>query len=52
MTAEATAGLGLGANVLVGGTRGSVHLQTVSLTGQVGLNAAATGTSMTLNAVN
>lgn len=52
ITAEATAGVGLGANVLVGGTSGSIHLQTVSVTGQIGLNAAATGTSMTLNAVN
>ncbi|MCO5062845.1 MAG: DUF992 domain-containing protein [Rhizobiaceae bacterium] len=48
-TAEATIGLGAGANVLVGGTTGSVHLQLLSLTGQTGLNLAATGTSMTLN---
>ncbi|MEF2071855.1 DUF992 domain-containing protein [Consotaella aegiceratis] len=51
-TVEATLGAGAGANVLVGGTSGSIQLQTVSLTGQVGLNAAATGTSVTLNAVN
>jgi hypothetical protein len=51
-TAEATVGLGVGANVLVGGTSGSIQLQTVSVTGQVGLNLAATGTSVTLNAVN
>jgi hypothetical protein len=51
-TAEATLGAGIGANILVGGTTGSVHLQTVSVTGQLGLNAAAAGTSMTLNAVN
>lgn len=51
-TAEATLGVGLGANLLVGGTSGSIHLQTLSVTGQVGLNAAATGTSMTLTAVN
>jgi hypothetical protein len=51
-TAEATAGLGVGANVLTGGTAGSVHLQTVSVQGQVGLNVAAAGTSMTLDAVN
>lgn len=49
-TAEATAIFGLGANVLVGGTTGSVHLQLLSLTGQRGINVAATGTSMTLNA--
>ncbi len=47
-TAEATVGAGIGANVLVGGTAGSIQLQTVSLTGQLGLNVAATGTSVTL----
>jgi len=47
-TAEATVGAGIGANILVGGTSGSIHLQTVSLTGQLGLNVAATGTSVTL----
>ncbi|NTJ44839.1 DUF992 domain-containing protein [Agrobacterium larrymoorei] len=47
-TAEATVGVGVGANVLVGGTSGSIQLQTVSVTGQVGLNLAATGTSVTL----
>lgn len=51
-TAEATAIFGVGANVLVGGTTGSVHLQLLSVTGQRGINVAATGTSMTLNAVN
>ncbi|APG88186.1 DUF992 domain-containing protein [Sinorhizobium americanum] len=51
-TAEATVGAGVGANVLVGGTSGSIHLQTVSVTGQLGLNVAAAGTSMTLNSVN
>lgn len=49
-TAEATAIFGVGANVLVGGTTGSVHLQLLSLTGQRGINVAATGTSMTLTA--
>lgn len=47
-TAEATVGAGIGANLLVGGTAGSIHLQTVSVTGQLGLNVAATGTSVTL----
>lgn len=47
-TAEATVGAGIGANILVGGTSGSIHLQTISLTGQLGLNLAATGTSVTL----
>lgn len=48
-SAEATVGAGIGANLLVGGTAGSIHLQTVSVTGQLGLNLAATGTSMTLS---
>lgn len=47
-TAEATIGAGIGANILVGGTSGSIHLQTVSVSGQLGLNVAATGTSVTL----
>ncbi|QND55090.1 DUF992 domain-containing protein (plasmid) [Phyllobacterium sp. 628] len=47
-TAEATVGAGIGTNVLFGGTAGSIHLQAVSITGQIGLNIAATGTSMTL----
>lgn len=51
-TLEATVGAGIGANVLVGGTSGSISLQLVSVTGQIGLNVAATGTSVTLNAVN
>lgn len=51
-TLEATVGAGVGANVLVGGTAGSIQLQTISVTGQYGLNAAAAGTSMTLAAVN
>lgn len=51
-TVEATAGVGVGANALVGGTSGSIHLQTISVTGQVGLNLAATGTSVTLTASN
>ena len=49
VTTEATVGVGVGANVLVGGTSGSIQLQTISLTGQIGLNVAATGTSVTLN---
>ena len=47
-TAEATVGVGVGTNILVGGTSGSIHLQTVSVSGQIGLNLAATGTSVTL----
>ena len=51
-SAEATVGAGVGANILVGGTSGSIHLQTVSVTGQLGLNIAAGGSSITLTAVN
>ncbi|MCO4317131.1 DUF992 domain-containing protein [Phyllobacterium sp. 21LDTY02-6] len=51
-TAEATVGAGVGTNVLFGGTSGSIHLQAISLTGQLGLNLAATGTSMTLASTN
>lgn len=47
-TAEATLVGGIGTNVLFGGTSGSIHLQTISVTGQLGVNLAATGTSMTL----
>ena len=51
-TAEATVGAGIGANMLFGGTTGAIHLQTISVTGQLGLNIAATGTSMTLNSAS
>jgi hypothetical protein len=37
---EATVAVGLGANVLVGGSSRTVALQPVSITGQVGLNLA------------
>ena len=47
-TAEATLGAGVGTNILFGGTSGSVQLQTISVSGQLGLNLAATGTSVTL----
>ncbi|HEY2229216.1 MAG TPA: DUF992 domain-containing protein [Xanthobacteraceae bacterium] len=39
-TGEATIAVGLGANVLVGGSNRTVALQPVSVTGQVGLNLA------------
>jgi hypothetical protein len=39
-SAEATVGGGVGANVLVGGSRRSIALQPVSLTGQTGVNLA------------
>lgn len=41
LTAEATPGVGLGANVLVGGFDRSIILQPVSVQGQVGANIAA-----------
>jgi hypothetical protein len=39
-TAEATVGVGLGANVLVGGSNQTIALQPVSVQGQVGVNLA------------
>ncbi|MCJ9753892.1 DUF992 domain-containing protein [Neorhizobium sp. BETTINA12A] len=47
-TAEATVGAGIGANLLGGGTAGSSQLQPGSVTGQLGRNVAAPGTSVTL----
>ncbi len=41
VTASATAGVGVGANVLVGGSSKQVTLQPVSVEGSVGLNVAA-----------
>jgi Protein of unknown function (DUF992) len=46
--AEATLGAGVGANVLLGGTGGSIQLQTISVSGQLGLNVAAAGATVTL----
>ena len=46
-TAEATAGLGIGANALVGGGN-SITLQPLSVQGQTGLNVAAGIASMKL----
>lgn len=46
--AEATAGAGVGANVLVGGTGRSFSLQPVSIEGQTGLNIAGGVTTVTL----
>lgn len=40
-TAEATIAVGLGANVLVGGSENSIALQPLSVEGQAGLNVAA-----------
>jgi hypothetical protein len=49
--AQATAGAGLGANVLVGGTGRAFSLQPLSLQGQAGLNFAAGVTTVTLTHV-
>jgi Protein of unknown function (DUF992) len=48
ISAEATAGVGIGANVLVGGFRQSVNLQPVSVQAQTGLNVAAGIASLSL----
>ncbi|MBL0372447.1 DUF992 domain-containing protein [Rhizobium sp. KVB221] len=48
--AEATIGAGLGANVLLGGTGGSIQLQPISVSGQLGLNVAAAKAFVTLYA--
>jgi hypothetical protein len=50
--AEATAGAGLGANLLVGGTGRAFSLQPLSLQGQAGLNFAAGVTTLTLISVH
>jgi hypothetical protein len=47
--AEATVGLGLGANVLIGGFRKSINLQPISLQAQTGLNVAAGVASLQLS---
>lgn len=49
-TAEATAGVGVGANALVGGLRKSFTLQPLSVQGQTGLNVAGGLARMTLRA--
>ncbi|HYZ42259.1 MAG TPA: DUF992 domain-containing protein [Stellaceae bacterium] len=47
-TGSATVGVGLGANVLVGGSANSIALQPVSIQGTTGLNVAAGIAAMTL----
>ncbi|CAN5277025.1 DUF992 domain-containing protein [soil metagenome] len=47
-SAEATIAVGLGANVLVGGSKKSIALQPVSISGQTGLNVAVGISSLTL----
>src|SRR4051812_9643491 len=50
VTGEAEVGVGLGANVLLGGSNKQVALQPLSITGGVGLNVAAGIASITLEA--
>jgi len=52
LTANASIGIGGGANVLVGGTGRSFVLQPVSLEGQVGINVAGGVTTITLKSAN
>lgn len=49
-TAEATAGVGVGANALVGGFNRTVTLQPLSVSAQTGLNVAAGVASLELRA--
>jgi hypothetical protein len=49
--AQATAGAGVGANVLVGGTGRAFSLQPLSIQGQTGVNIAAGVTTVTLTHV-
>jgi len=48
VTGSATIGVGLGANVLVGGSANSIALQPLSIQGTTGLNVAAGVAAMTL----
>ncbi len=50
VNAEATVGVGLGANALVGGLNKNFALQPVSVQGQTGLNVAAGVQSLSLSA--
>lgn len=51
VTAQATAGVGLGANVLMGGFKHSIMLQPLSIEGSTGLNVAAGIGGITLHHV-
>ena len=48
VTASATAGVGVGANVLVGGSGKTISLQPLSIEGNTGLNVAAGVAALTL----
>jgi len=49
VTASARVGIGVGANVLVGGSGNSIALQPLSVEGTTGLNVAAGVAEMTVN---
>lgn len=48
VSGNAAVGLGLGANVLIGGSRRSITLQPLSVEGQIGLNLALGVANLTL----
>ena len=48
-TAQGTVGVGVGANVLLGGSSNQITLQPVSVEGSIGLNAAAGVAAMSLS---
>ncbi|HEY4167854.1 MAG TPA: DUF992 domain-containing protein [Reyranella sp.] len=50
-TAQGTVGVGIGANVLLGGSSNQITLQPVSVEGSVGLNAAAGVAALSLRKV-
>ena len=52
VSAEATVGIGLGANVLIGGFKKSINLQPISVQAQIGLNIAAGLGSLNLRPVS
>ena len=45
---NAALGFGLGANVLIGGSRRTISLQPLSVEGQIGINLAMTVARLTL----
>jgi hypothetical protein len=51
-TAQGTVGIGVGANVLLGGSNDQITLQPVSVEGSVGLNAAAGVAALSLRKVS
>ncbi len=50
-TAQGTVGVGVGANVLLGGSNNQITLQPVSVEGSVGLNAAAGVAALSLRKI-